>query len=90
MSRDPEELVNLAAQPTHQTRLKRMRQQAVDELRRTDVGLLMVFQRLPQPAFEPLTRRGSGEGVSLRVKGMSILVVAADFDNDGHLDVLSA
>ena len=36
---DPDELHNLATEKTHQRRLRRMRREAVEELRRTDAGL---------------------------------------------------
>ena len=93
LSRDPEELVNLAAQPTHQTRLKRMRQQAVDELRRTDAGFVDGLPAVAvQPAFEPLTRHAVPwrRHVVANAQGNVNSAVAADFDNDGHLDVLSS
>ena len=40
LDEDPEELVNLALEPAHHGRLARFRQGTVDELRRTDAGMV--------------------------------------------------
>jgi arylsulfatase A-like enzyme len=93
ISRDPAELINLAAEPKHQQRLRQMRQEAVEELRRTDAGFV---DELPdvadQPAFEPLSSKADPwrKHVITRAKGSVNSAVSADFDNDGHVDVLSS
>ena len=50
ISSDPAELINLAAESKHQDRLRQMRRQAVDELRRTDAGFV---EHLPAVAIQP-------------------------------------
>ena len=93
ISNDPAELINLAAEPKHQQRLRQMRQEAVKELRRTDAGFV---DKLPavadQPAFEPLSSKADAwhKHVITRAKGSINSAVSADFDNDGHVDVLSS
>lgn len=93
ISNDPAELINLAAEPKHQQRLRQMRQEAVKELRRTDAGFV---DKLPavadQPAFEPLSSKADAwhKHVITRAKGSINSAVSADFDKDGHVDVLSS
>jgi len=93
ISRDPAELINLAAEPKHQQRLRQMRQEAVEELRRTDAGFVDDLPAVAdQPAFEPLSTKADPwrKHVIARAKGSVNSAVSADFDNDGHVDVLSS
>ena len=46
---DPEELVNLAAQPAHRVRLQELRAKTVSELRRTDAKFV---DRMPRAEHE--------------------------------------
>ena len=93
ISRDPGELVNLAAESTHQARLRTMRRQAVEELRRTDAGFVDDLPAVAnQPAFVPLSGKSEPwrKHVVAHAKGNVNSAVSADFDDDGHVDVLSS
>ncbi|MDA7864745.1 sulfatase-like hydrolase/transferase [bacterium] len=93
ISSDPAELINLAAESKHQDRLRQMRRQAVDELRRTDAGFVDYLPAVAiQPAFLPLSAKPDPwrKHVIARAKGSVNSAVSADFDNDGHVDVLSS
>lgn len=93
ISHDPDELINLAAEPEHQARLKQMRQEAVEELRRTNAGFVDGMPPVAeQPAFTPLSGKADPwrKHVVARAKGSVNSAVSADFDHDGHVDVLSS
>ena len=93
LARDPNELTNLAANANQQARLQDMRREAIAELRRTKAGFV---DQLPpvakQPAFPPLSNdpKPWRKHVIANAKGNVNSAVAADFDKDGHLDVLSS
>ena len=99
LRRDPEELVNLAADPNQQDRLAKMRSEATAELRRTDAGFA---DRMPAVAkhddvavsndlsLNEASSPWRKHVVLKSAEGNVNSAVANDFDRDGHLDVLSS
>ena len=57
MDEDPDELVNLAADPNHLERLLSLRKGAIDELKRTDCP----FAETMPPTASPLKRKNESQ-----------------------------